>query len=181
MSTRKPRAERPEAGRRSEEERRQAARMPTADAVLRLMNEADVRRFWDRVDVGLPQACWLWPGAKDRCGYGSFSIQNRSHSTHRIAFVLTNGHISQEQVLDHLCRNRACINPAHLEPVTARENVLRSPNSVAAINASKTHCKHGHEFTPENTISELNDNGFPRRRCRTCRRIRDERRRKAVA
>ena len=76
---------------------------------------------------------------------------------------------SQGMELDHLCRNRACVNPAHLEPVSTRENVHRG-NGLAAVAARKTHCVHGHEFTEWNTLTRNDGNGG--RRCRTCERAR---------
>lgn len=79
------------------------------------------------------------------------------------------GPIPEGLDLDHLCRVRQCVNPDHLEPVTARENLMRSPLTQASINSAKTHCKRGHEFTPDNTRI------FPKsgsRCCKTCERQR---------
>ena len=75
------------------------------------------------------------------------------------------GPIPEGLTLDHLCRVRACVNPAHLEPVTLRENTLRSPSAPTAINARKTECLRGHAFTPENTWVHRS-----RRCCRECKR-----------
>jgi hypothetical protein len=74
------------------------------------------------------------------------------------------GPIPEGLNIDHLCRVKACCNPAHLEPVTQHENIMRSPIALAAINARKTHCKYGHEFTEANTIRTKN----AKRQCREC-------------
>ena len=95
-------------------------------------------------------ACWLWPGALTGGGYGHRWWHGKTNRVHRVAYELSVGPITKGLQLDHLCRNRPCFNPRHLEPVTRRENILRG-ESPAALNARKTHCKRGHEFTEENT------------------------------
>jgi hypothetical protein len=107
-------------------------------------------------------SCWLWTGALDLYGYGQFI---RGKSAHRAAYELQVGPIPAGHQIDHLCRVRNCVNPAHLEAVTARENTLRSRNR-AAMNARKTHCKRGHEFNDDNTY--ITPTGA--RQCRACRR-----------
>ncbi len=89
--------------------------------------------------------CWIWRGAVNRAGYGAFSVDGTTRRAHRVSYELRVGPIPEGLHLDHLCRVRACVNPAHLEPVTHAENVRRGAR------AGQTHCKRGHEFTPENT------------------------------
>lgn len=120
----------------------------------------NAERFWAQVARGAPDECWLWQGSLDRDGYAN----NRAH---RIAYELTFGPIPPGLVIDHLCRARSCANPHHLEAVTNRENVLRGVG-ITAREAAQTHCKHGHEFTDENTW--LDKHGW--RYCRPCMRQR---------
>ena len=123
-------------------------------------------RFWAKVDRGSPTDCWLWTAGTLRGGYGAFSPESgRQASAHRVAYELTHGSIPDGLVLDHLCRTPACVNPAHLEPVTHRENTLRG-TAPTAVNARKTHCANGHEFTPDNTYVTRNGG----RNCRACHR-----------
>lgn len=110
-----------------------------------------------------PEECWLYPGKLDPAGYGRTCINNRKLQAHCLSYEHFVGKVPEGLELDHLCRNRACINPAHLEPVTAQVNVRRGM-SFAAENAKKTHCPKGHAYSPENT--RINVNGS--RECRTC-------------
>jgi hypothetical protein len=107
--------------------------------------------------------CWNWMRYKDRYGYGALGVNGKYLKAHRFIYENTKGPIKDNLPLDHLCRNHACVNPNHLEPVTQRINLLRG-NSIQAQNARKTHCKNGHEFSKENTY-RLTKGG---RVCRTC-------------
>jgi hypothetical protein len=124
-------------------------------------------RFWAKVDRGGPEDCWEWRARLDRDGYGYHWRGQRGLTVmaHRIAYVEMIGAIPGGLELDHLCRNRKCVNPEHLEPVTTRVNQLRG-ETHAARNSAKTHCPHGHPYSGENL--EIRAGG--RRACRTCRR-----------
>lgn len=109
--------------------------------------------------------CWRWSQYRDRDGYGRFG---RGHLAHREAYKALVGPIPQGLTLDHLCRNRDCVNPAHLEPVTIGENLLRG-ESFQGVNARKTHCINGHPFDETNTrVATDFRTGRPTRECRTC-------------
>lgn len=127
----------------------------------------------------LVTGCWVWQRALDRDGYGVCSAKRRD-SAHRAAYLAFIGPIPDGLTIDHLCRNRACVNPEHLEAVTVRENTVRGASSPAE-NAIKSHCVRGHEFTAENTY--ITKKGT--RCCRHCQRIHQAayvaRQRKAVA
>lgn len=117
--------------------------------------------------------CWVWQGAKVRNGYGVVMApgERRLHYTHRVMFEDEHGPIPPGMQIDHLCRNRACCNPAHLEAVTPAENSRRgiSPQAAKARRNQKPHCRHGHAFTPENSYFDPAGN----RSCRECRQIRN--------
>jgi hypothetical protein len=97
-----------------------------------------------------PDGCWQMKVSLSEWGYGRIKHEGRQVMVHRLAYEAFVGPIPEGLVIDHLCRNRGCINPDHLEAVTESENIRRGTSPTAA-NARKTHCKHGHEFTPENT------------------------------
>ena len=111
----------------------------------------DDHRFWSRVEL-LENGCWRWQGVVSKWGYAVF-VPNGTRAgiaAHKWAYRKYIGPIPEGLEPDHICRNRACVNPWHLEPVTHRVNVLRG-QGAAAKNARKTHCPRGHPYSPENT------------------------------
>jgi HNH endonuclease len=120
-------------------------------------------RFWSKVEKTL-NGCWLWGGSRSAAGYGMFYVGAGGRTlAHRYAYELVRGGVPHGRELDHLCRNPACVNPEHLEPVTHRTNVLRG-TSPSALSATSSSCPNGHEYTPETTW--LTPSGG--RRCLTC-------------
>ena len=129
-----------------------------------------LQRFWARVDREGPGGCWLWPTVDRQTGYGRISVGGSAQSTHRFAYQTFVGPIPEGYVVDHLCRVRACCNPAHLEPVTNRENTIRglAPLLARTRHAATTCCPSGHPYDEANTY--YNRNG--QRSCRACARRR---------
>lgn len=128
-------------------------------------------RFWEKVRQ-TADGCWEWTAGNSGNGYGRIWIDGSKRAAHRIAYEAMVRPIAEGLQLDHLCRNRCCVRPSHLEPVTARVNTLRG-QTLGAANAAKTVCPQGHPFSAENTQTESTG----KRRCRTCRREIDARRR----
>lgn len=126
-------------------------------------------RFWPKVDKS--GECWLWTGYRQPKGYGLINAGGRGGTpllVHRVSYALCVGEIPDKAEIDHLCRVRHCVNPAHLEAVTHAENVGRGDYTANHRNLVKTHCIHGHGFTSVNTY--INARGW--RMCRTCHRTR---------
>lgn len=109
--------------------------------------------------------CWLWALSIGGNGYARIWFKARYQQASRVAFEAFIAPIPSGKELDHLCRVRSCINPAHLEPVSGRENLMRG-NGWGAKNARKTCCLRGHQFTTENTFRRKLG-----RECRECRRL----------
>lgn len=133
-------------------------------------------RFWKYVEKGPnPDDCWIWTGTKNTMGYGQLWVggPERLALAHRVSMQLHGlpvpppGRDIKNGVIDHKCNVHACVNPAHLHVVTQKVNTHRG-TSPFAVNALKTHCIHGHEFTPENT--KRNASGY--RECLACYRLR---------
>lgn len=122
-------------------------------------------RFWPKVDKNGPNGCWLWTAARQSSnGYGRFGISRGIvRFAHRVVWEMERGPIPDGYEIDHLCRNTSCVNPDHLEPVPPRTNKRRSL-SWAGINARKTHCPKGHEYTAANTVVSKRGE----RSCRRC-------------
>lgn len=127
-----------------------------------------VARIEDWIELIPFHSCWEWMGALNHSGYGRLSVKNRVLRAHRVVYELLRGPIPTGFTLDHLCRNRSCVNPAHLEPVSIGENVMRV-RTIPAANAARVECYRGHPFTAENTIVRTRPSGATYRTCRRCR------------
>jgi hypothetical protein len=125
----------------------------------------DDERFWSSVDA--EGDCWEWTGSLHPSGYGQFRAKGKKMwRAHRYAWTELVGAIPRGMTIDHLCKRRSCVNPDHLEVVTSEENNARS-GSFSAVNARKTHCKRGHEFTADNLYTQYTK-GRPGRLCKRC-------------
>lgn len=122
-------------------------------------------RIADKIEPEPNSGCWLWTAYAEK-GYGRVSWNGKPRWAHRLIYELLVGPVADGLQLDHRCCNPSCVNPSHLRQVTQRDNIL-APGSraVARAHAVKTHCKHGHELTPDNLIRERKKHW---RACRVC-------------
>lgn len=130
------------------------------------IKESAESRFWQHVEK--TDTCWLWTASLRGKGYGQFWDGKTQVQAHLFAYRMLRGGIPQGLTIDHLCKVKRCVNPDHLEPVTMHVNILRGDN-LAAQNARKTHCIHGHIFSGDNLRMEKSRY---KRVCRTCARLR---------
>lgn len=127
-------------------------------------------KLWRHVTAKIsvePSGCWFWTGSRFSNGYGYFQVQSKPRKAalaHRWLYERIVGPIPDGMDLDHLCRVRHCVNPAHLEPVSRSENLRRSPGLMGQAQRKKTHCPRGHPYDETNTYLHLG-----RRHCRACR------------
>jgi len=121
------------------------------------MHPKDIERFCSKIKVA--GNCWEWTASLDRDGYGRFSVKHKNISAHRFSYGLFNEDIPEGLQIDHLCRNRKCVNPLHLEAVPLQENIKRGlTGKINHWREHKTHCPYGHEYTQ----------GKNQRICKTC-------------
>jgi HNH endonuclease len=126
----------------------------------RAMTPKELVLFMDKVRRDKRSRCWVWTGALRGDGkYPAFSLNRVQFGAHRLSYIHFVGRIPKGLEIDHLCRNKQCVNPRHLEPVTRKVNAER-------WGKTKTHCKHGHPFDKKNTY--INPRG--QRECKECRR-----------
>lgn len=137
-------------------------------------------RFWSNVSPEPNTGCWLWTGNVTMAGFGQIRVgsmrdgSRRYELTHRFSYQEVRGDIQDGMVVDHLCRQPACVNPSHMEIVTRGENVRRgvvgtpATNPGAIHNLAKTHCRNGHPYSGDNLVIST-VRGRQERGCRICR------------
>lgn len=141
--------------------------------------EAMATRFWAKVDLLTENGCYQWLAGANRGGYGVF-LQRKprrrgdTQLAHRVAWMLVYGAFPPGESIDHLCRNRRCENPSHMEPVSLAENARRAQKESTLGRkkwaAARTHCKNGHPYNEDNLYHRIDPNGRSIRKCRVCHR-----------
>lgn len=124
---------------------------------------AAICRFSQRFKIDEESGCWIWTGAARGIGYGAFHYRNKQTSAHRFSYELFHGPISNDHI-HHVCENKACVNPAHLQDLTRRDHILVTPTSPLSEKAGKTHCMRGHPLSGENLYVSPDNH----RHCRIC-------------
>lgn len=140
------------------------------EATVNFLDERLPERFWNQVTPCPMSGCWLWFGYTAPSGYGRISLGLKPRQAHRVSYAALVGPIPDGLHIDHLCRVRCCVNPAHLEPVTSAENTRRGEAGIN--NTRKTHCPQGHAYEGDNLFFMANEfRGGKSRACRTCKNV----------
>lgn len=130
-------------------------------------SERAASNFWNRIERGPDDACWVWRGALVSTGYGQTRWYGRQVPAHRVAYELVKGPIPDGHLIRHTCDNPPCCNPAHLLPGTPLDNARDRTERGRHQSATQTHCKHGHPLSGDNLYVRPSGRN---RGCRTCRR-----------
>lgn len=136
-----------------------------------LKTESLKKRFFKKVIISDDGDCWEWTACKTKAGYGAFSLNGKSVLAHRLSYSFVNK-ISNGKVIDHICRNRSCVNPNHLREVKQSENALENSIGQGAKNKIKTHCSRGHDLSESSLL--ILKNGAKRRVCKPCHALRSK-------
>lgn len=142
------------------------------DANGRMLPTSLEEKFWSKVDKS--SGCWQWTGSKNANGYG-YIARTKTEPTllaHRVSLRVHGTEIPSGLVVDHICRNRACVNPKHLRVVTRLVNTFENSESFVVKNKAKTHCPKGHEYAGENVRHYRSGGGHTSRTCMACCRAR---------
>jgi hypothetical protein len=123
-----------------------------------------IESFLSKINIKMNNGCLFWNASKNNNGYGIFKVDGKTRSAHKWIYEYSEGLIPAGKVLDHICRNRQCVNTAHLRVVTHRQNSIENSLSQSAINMGKTRCVNGHELTEGNLYPDKR--GW--RRCKRC-------------
>ncbi|MAH50729.1 hypothetical protein CMI37_33225 [Candidatus Pacearchaeota archaeon] len=132
-----------------------------------------ITRFWPKIKLDPTTECWDWTASKSRDGYGCFKVGRKILQASRFSYTHFVGTIPFGLEIDHLCHNRSCVNPKHLEPVTKKVNGERQDKTRLSISHTKTHCLRGYPYIEENIWRDRKGIRY----CRACSRFRDQRRR----
>ena len=114
-------------------------------------DDIDVDSFTSKVALDEETNCWVWKLKPTDTGYGIYNTHSKVFKAHRVSWRIFKGPLTDGLVIDHMCKNRMCVNPAHLREVDSHTNTMENSNWFVALNKLKTHCPSGHEYTEENT------------------------------
>jgi hypothetical protein len=129
-------------------------------------------RFAEKYAVDGETGCWLWQAYIRPDGYGTFMVAGKNFRAHRWSYEQFAGPIADGLVIDHLCRNRSCVNPEHLEPVTSFVNTIERGMGQRAVTYRERRCKRGHELTEDNLYRSPTNSAV--RQCISCRKLREQ-------